>query len=61
MALSRLPPKRGQVKVKIVSSLVKSVVSVASKVGRGLSCRRKVATQVVQAAVQPDSDQINRV
>ncbi|TQE13204.1 hypothetical protein C1H46_001288 [Malus baccata] len=61
MALSRLPPKRGRIKVKIVSSLVKLVVRVALKVGRGLSRRRKVATQVEQAPMEPASDQINHV
>ncbi|KAB2604301.1 hypothetical protein D8674_037592 [Pyrus ussuriensis x Pyrus communis] len=61
MALSRLPPKRGRIKVKIVFSLVRLVVRVASKVGRGMSRRRKVATQVVQAPIQPASDQINHV
>ncbi|KAL6277772.1 hypothetical protein ACE6H2_021373 [Prunus campanulata] len=51
---ARLPPQRGQIKVKIISSFVKLVVGVASRVGRGLGCHRKVATQEAQAPMQPE-------
>ncbi|CAB4314748.1 unnamed protein product [Prunus armeniaca] len=51
---ARLPPKRGQIKVKIISSFVKLLVGVASRVGRGLSRHRKVATQEAQAPMQPE-------
>ena len=41
---ARLPPRRGQIKVKIMSKLVKLVVKVVSEVGKVLS-RNKVATE----------------
>ncbi|ONI03171.1 hypothetical protein PRUPE_6G242900 [Prunus persica] len=50
---ARLPPKRGQIKVKIISSFVKLVVGVASRVRRGLSRHRKVATREAQAPMAP--------
>lgn len=41
---ARLPPKRGQIKVKIISKFVEIVVRAASKAGRGL-CRKKKVTE----------------
>ena len=40
---TRLPPKRGQIKVRIISIIIESVLRVASKAGRGLQ-RKKVAS-----------------
>lgn len=49
--IARIPPKRGQIKVGIISKLVKMVVRAVSKAGRGLGRKKKVTeeTQSSQA------------
>ncbi|KAM0991103.1 hypothetical protein ACFX13_009652 [Malus domestica] len=47
MTLSRLPPKRGQIKVKIVSRLVKLVVRIVSK------ARERAASKARETAEPP--------
>jgi hypothetical protein len=42
---ARLPPKRGQIKVKIISKFLEIVVRAASKAGRGLCRKKKVAEE----------------
>jgi hypothetical protein len=46
---ARLPPQRGQIKVKIISKLFEMVVRAASKAGRGICRKKKVTEEVVMA------------
>ncbi|KAG6692883.1 hypothetical protein I3843_10G129900 [Carya illinoinensis] len=43
--ITRIPPKRGQIKVGIISKLVKMVIRAVSKAGRGLGRKKKLSQQ----------------
>ena len=51
---SRVPPKRGQIKVRIISKFVNMVVSAVSKARRGQDTKKKV-TQETQLPQPYDS------
>ncbi|KAG7964586.1 hypothetical protein I3843_09G177500 [Carya illinoinensis] len=51
---ARLPPKRGQIKVRIISKFVKMVVGAASKAVRGLG-RKKRSIDQLMVKVKPNN------
>ncbi|KAF3442079.1 hypothetical protein FNV43_RR15995 [Rhamnella rubrinervis] len=51
----RLPPRRGQIKERIISQLVKMVMGLGSELGRNL--RRKKVTTTDHQETQPDQQE----